>query len=89
MALGAARGDVFGMIVGQGAKFAALGVAIGIAAALILTPLMRSFLYGVRPADPITFAGVSLLLVAIALAACYVPARRAMRLNPTVALRYE
>jgi len=89
MALGAGRRDVFRMIVGQGARFTALGLALGIAAAFMLTPLMAGFLYGVRPADPLTFAGVSMLLLAIALAACYIPARRAMRLDPNVALRYE
>jgi len=89
MALGAGRREVFRMILGQGARFAALGLGAGIVCALMLTPLMARFLYGVRPADPLTFAAVSVLLLAIALAACYVPARRAMRLDPTIALRYE
>jgi len=89
MALGAARGDILRMILGQSARFALLGIVLGAAAALVVTPLMRTFLYGVAPADPLTFAAVSLLLIAIALAACYVPARRAMKLNPTIALRYD
>ena len=66
-----------------------LGVAIGIGGALVLTPLMTSFLYGVRPTDPLTYIFVSVFLIAVALLACYIPARRAMRLNPTIALRYE
>jgi putative ABC transport system permease protein len=77
------------MIVGQGAKIAAAGIAIGVAAALGLTPLMTSFLYGVRPEDPVTYVLVSILLIVIAVAACYIPARRAMKMNPTIALRYE
>jgi putative ABC transport system permease protein len=89
MALGAERRDVFRMILGQGARFAMLGVAIGIGGALVLTPLMTSFLYGVRPTDPLTYIFVSVFLIAVALLACYIPARRAMRLNPTIALRYE
>jgi putative ABC transport system permease protein len=89
MALGAARRDVFRMILGQGICYAILGTAIGIIAALALTPLMTSFLYSVRPADPLTFAAVSALLIAIALAACYIPARRATKIDPIVALRLE
>jgi predicted permease len=89
MALGAQRRKVFGMVLGQGARLAGLGIAIGLIAALGVTHLMASFLYGVRPADPLTFAGVSLLLLGIALLACYVPARRATRVDPMVALKYE
>lgn len=89
MALGADRRDVFTMVLAQGARFVALGIALGIAGALILTPLMTSFLYGVRPADPLTFAAVSVFVIAVALAACYMPARRAMRLNAISALRCE
>jgi putative ABC transport system permease protein len=77
------------MIVGQGAKMALLGVAFGIAAALALTRLMSGMLFGVTPSDPLTFLTVSALLVGIALLACYIPARRATRVDPVVALRYE
>jgi predicted permease len=89
MALGAPRGNVFGMVLAQGARLAGLGIAIGLLAALAVTRLMTSFLYGVRPTDPLTFAAVSLLLAGVALLACYVPARRATRVDPMLALRYE
>ena len=89
MALGAQRRKVFGMVLGQGARLAGFGIAIGLVAALSVTRLMANFLYGVRPTDPLTFAGVSLLLLGIALLACYLPARRATRVDPMVALKYE
>ena len=89
IALGAQRRDVLGMILGQGAKLALIGVAIGVAVALGLTRLMSDFIFGVSAHDPLTFAGVAVILVAVALAACYVPARRAMRIDPIAALRYE
>jgi predicted permease len=89
MALGAQRKDVLQLILGAGVKTALLGVAIGIAAASGLTRLMTGMLYGVTASDPLTFAGVAVLLVAVALFACYLPARRAMRVDPMVALRYE
>jgi putative ABC transport system permease protein len=89
MALGAGRRDVFGMVIGQGAKLALLGIAIGVPAALFATRLLASQLYGVGAADPFTFAAVALLLLFIALLACYIPARRAMRIQPTEALRHE
>ena len=89
MALGAQRSSVFQMVLGQGARLAAFGITIGIAAAFAATRLMRSFLYGVDAGDPLTFAAVAALLALIALLACYVPARRAMRVDPIVALRYE
>jgi len=89
MALGAERRKVFAMVLGQGARLAGLGIAFGLVAALGLTRIMASFLFGVRPTDPLTFAAVSLLLVGIALLACYLPARRATRVDPMVALRHE
>jgi predicted permease len=89
MALGARRGSVFAMVLGQGARLAGLGILIGLIATLGISRMMVSFLYGVRGVDPATFAMVALLLAAVALAACYVPARRAMRTDPMVALRSE
>jgi ABC-type antimicrobial peptide transport system permease subunit len=70
-------------------RVALVGVAVGIASALGLTHLMTQMIFGVRAVDPLTFAGVAILLTFVALAACYIPARRAMRVDPIVALRYE
>lgn len=89
MALGASQGQVLRMVVGGGAKLAAMGILIGAAGALVLTQFIRSFLYGVSPSDPVTFAGISLALASVALLASYVPARRAMKIDPNTALRYE
>jgi len=89
MALGAQRGNVVKLVLAQGVRHAALGVFLGLAGAFALTRLMASLLYGVRPTDPITFAGVTLLLAGVALLACYLPARRAMRVDPIIALRFE
>jgi len=89
LALGAQGEDVVQMVLRKGARLALVGVVIGIAAALGLTPLMRSLLFGVTAQDPETFAAVAALLIAVALLACYIPARRATRIDPLVALRYE
>jgi ABC-type antimicrobial peptide transport system permease subunit len=89
IALGAERRSVFSMILRQGVRLAGLGIAIGLLAALAVTRLMASFLYGVQATDPLTFAAVSLLLMGVALLACYLPARRATRVDPIIALRYE
>jgi len=89
MALGAQKSDVLGMVVGQGLRLALMGVAIGIAGALALTRFLTSLLYGVDPTDPLTFISVSVILILVALLACYIPARRAANVDPMVALRYE
>ena len=89
IALGAQRRDVLRIVLGQGTKVALLGVAIGLAAAAGLTQLMTGIIYGVSATDPITFIGVAIVLTVVALVACYIPARRAMRADPMVALRYE
>ena len=89
VALGAQRADILRLIVGEGAKMALAGAAIGIVVALILTRLMASQLFGITSHDPLTFAAVAVLLVGFAMAACYLPARRAMRVDPVVALRHE
>ena len=89
MALGAQQHDVLRLVLGQGSRLTAIGVAIGMAAALALTQLMRKLLFGVSATDPLTFVGVALLLAFVAMAACYIPARRASHVDPMVALRYE
>ena len=89
VALGAATGDVLRMILGQGLRTIVVGVAIGIAGALALTRTVESLLFGVTATDPLTFGGVTLLLVGAALLACYIPARRATKVDPMVALRAE
>jgi predicted permease len=89
MALGAKRTNVLGLIVGEGARLALAGVGIGIAVSFAMMRLLSSLLFGVSATDPITFGGVALLLSLVALLASYIPARRAMRLDPTSALRFE
>jgi putative ABC transport system permease protein len=89
MALGAMPGDVLRMVVGQGARMAAGGIALGLAGAFWLTRLMASMLYGISPADAGTYLSISVVLAAVALAASYLPSRRAMSLEPVSALRHE
>jgi predicted permease len=89
VALGAQRRDVLRLVLGQAARMTFIGVAIGLGAALGLTQLMKSMLYGVSASDPLTFAVVAIVLTLVALAACYIPARRAMKVDPMIALRYE
>jgi putative ABC transport system permease protein len=89
LAIGAQRRDVLCLVLGDGARLTILGIAIGIIAALALTRLMASLLFEVTPTDPATFAAVAILLAVVAFAACYIPARRATRVDPMVALRYD
>jgi predicted permease len=89
LALGARRQDILRMVLRQGLRLAIAGAAVGLVCALIVSHLMAGLLYGVRPTDPVTFASVALLLVGVALLACYIPARRAIRVDPLVALRHE
>ncbi|HEY0729590.1 MAG TPA: FtsX-like permease family protein, partial [Pyrinomonadaceae bacterium] len=89
MAIGARPRDVFTMILGQGMKLALIGVAIGLLLAFALTRLMATMLFGVEPTDVPTFAGISILLISVAVLACYLPGRRATKVEPTVSLRYE
>ena len=89
MALGARQNDVLSLVVGQGMKLLLLGVGAGTFSALVLTPVMSGLLFGVRPSDPVTFAGSAIFLGLVAMLACYIPARRAAQVDPMVALRYE
>jgi putative ABC transport system permease protein len=89
MALGARRSNVLALVLGQGTRLMLIGIACGVVAALLLTRLMASLLYGVSAADPLTFTLVSLLLAAVSLLASYLPARYATTVSPSVALRYD
>jgi ABC-type antimicrobial peptide transport system permease subunit len=89
LALGAQPRNILAIILRQGLGIALAGSVIGLAGALVVSRLMATLLYGVRPTDPLTFAGVALLLIGVALLACYIPARRAIRVDPLIALRYE
>jgi putative ABC transport system permease protein len=89
MAIGARPVDVFKMILGNGMKLALIGVALGLVGAFLLTRLMATMLFGVEPTDAMTFGGISVLLIAVALLACYLPGRRATKVEPTISLRYE
>jgi ABC-type antimicrobial peptide transport system permease subunit len=89
MALGAGKRNILALVLGQGVRLALLGIGLGLIGAITLTRVMRALLYEITPTDPLTFAGVTLLLIVVALLASWIPARRAMKVHPMEALRYE
>jgi putative ABC transport system permease protein len=89
MAIGAQPRDVFRMVIGQGMMLAFVGVVFGLVGAFVLTRWMTAMLFGVEPTDPATFASIAALLIGVALVACYIPSRRATKVDPVVSLRYE
>jgi putative ABC transport system permease protein len=89
LALGAQRANVLRMILGQGLRLALVGVGFGLLAAIAFTRMLQGLLFGISAGDPLTFALLAMLLIAVALVACWIPARRATKVDPLVALRYE
>jgi putative ABC transport system permease protein len=89
MALGARRGDILGLMLSMGGRLVAIGVAIGIPMSLLSSRLLQDLLFGITPADPPTYLSVAVLLGLVALAACYIPARRAAHVDPMIALRHD
>jgi putative ABC transport system permease protein len=89
MALGASAASVLGLVLQQGLRLVAIGLGLGVAAAFTMTRVIQTFLWGITPTDPVTFVIVSAVLAVLALVACCVPARRALKIDPIVALRLE
>jgi putative ABC transport system permease protein len=89
MAIGAQSEDVLKQVLAEGVRLAVIGLAIGLAGSFAATRLIATMLFGVKPTDPLTFAAVAVILTSVTMAACYIPARRATRVDPMVALRYE
>jgi putative ABC transport system permease protein len=89
VAMGAVRADILGLVLRQGMRLVTIGILVGLAASLFMTRLLSSLLYGIGAADALTFVGVVVLLLGVAVLACYLPARRATKVDPIVTLRYE